>query len=72
MQNQGHDRNRKGREANLGQSGNEINSPTGTSGRENRENWQGGSEGSRQGEGRRRSPAQEDDESLLGNRNSNR
>ena len=72
MQNQGNDRNRSEREGNLGQSGNDMNSPTGTSGRENRDKWQGG-EGSRPaGEGNRRNTGSEDDDSPLGNRNTNR
>jgi hypothetical protein len=77
MTNQGNKGNRD-RESNIGQSGNDVNSPAGTSGRGdnwqqggNEGNRQGGNEGSRQG-GDSRKNRSEDDDSPLGNRTTSR
>jgi hypothetical protein len=72
MANQGNRQNtgKKGgrdREGNLGQSGKDIDNPTGTSGRQGNDTGQQSGEGDRGG---RRNNADED--SPLGNRNTNR
>ena len=67
--NQGNQGNRD-REGNLGQSGNDMNSPTGTSGREGDGNRQTGNDTSR--EPARRKIADDDEDSPLGNRATNR
>ena len=68
--NKGNERDRD-REGNLGQSGNDMNNPAGTSGRQENENWGGNDPNRQSGEVPRRKTL-DDDDSPLGNRNTTR
>jgi hypothetical protein len=63
------------REGNLGQTGNDISNPAGTTGRGNdkgNENWQKGNEPNRPGSNPQGDIDREDDDSGIGNRSTNR